>query len=97
MTHDRSRDMTVARARGGGRVHCTTHSFDTAVRADLAKMRLQAESGKIEDGVFTTGLRKGTKPRIRGVVDVLSQMYAEGEISRGRYTADQSADRSSPC
>jgi solute carrier family 25 uncoupling protein 27 len=55
---------------------------------DLAKMRLQAESGRVVGGVFTTGLREGTRPRISGVLDVLSQIYRKdgvGGLWRGWF------------
>ena len=38
-------------------------------------MQLQAESGRVEQGTFVTGLRKGAPPRITGVFDALAQIY----------------------
>ena len=47
----------------------------SALAADLVKMQLQAESGRVEQGTFVTGLRKGAPPRITGVFDALAQIY----------------------
>ena len=38
-------------------------------------MQLQAESGRVEQGTFVTGLRKGAPPHITGVFDALAQIY----------------------
>ena len=57
----------------------------SALAADLVKMQLQAESGRVEQGTFVTGLRKGAPPRITGVFDALAQIYRrEGVVGLWR-------------
>ena len=45
---------------------------------DLVKIRIQSEFGKIENGIYTTGLHKGQSPTFRNTIDAFRVLYNEG-------------------
>lgn len=59
-----------------------------ATPPDLVKIRMQGEAGRIQDGKFVTGLRKGHVPEIRNTYDGFVQIVRKDGVSglyRGLY------------
>jgi len=48
---------------------------------DVVKIRMQGEAGKVVDGVYATGLAKGSRPMFRNVFDAFRVVYREGGLS----------------